>query len=284
MSFDVQGKKPTFLIIGAMKAGTSSLWYYLRAHPEIYLPDFKEPDYFVKEKNLHLGWSWYQSLFLADINTQKAYGEASTSYSKHPMFSGVPERIAASLPHIRLIYLVRDPIARIKSMYVHMVSDKREKRSFYQAMSNLENNMYIELSMYYYQISQYLPFFSPDQILIITTEDLKNQRRNTLAKVFHFIGVAETFQSPQFDQELNITKNRRKYTQLGEILQSFGLFDRLDGQIPGGLHRFYKIFTSQKVKKPQISPNLRDNLLKVLKPDIDQLRGFTLCEFNDWDL
>lgn len=283
MPFNIQGIKPTFLIIGAMKAGTTSLWHYLRAHPEIYLPDFKEPDYFVEEKNLLLGWNWYQSLFHAETNI-KAYGEASTNYTKHPMFSGVPERIAASLPNIRLIYLVRDPITRIQSIYVHNVSNEREKRSFNQAMSILKNNMYVITSMYYYQISQYLPFFSPDQLLIITTEDLKNQRRNTLAKVFHFIGVAETFQSPQFDQELNITKNRRKINKLGEILQSFGLFDRLDDQIPGGLHRFYNILTSQKVKKPQITPELRDNLLTVLKPDIDQLRGFTSCDFNDWDL
>src|SRR5688572_24468381 len=109
---------PNFFIIGAMKAGTTSLWQYLRRHPEIFMSKLKEPGYFTEELRWDQGIEWYRSLF-DDAGSARAVGEASTSYTKWPRFAGIPARMHALVPEARLIYLVRDPGDRIRSHYIH---------------------------------------------------------------------------------------------------------------------------------------------------------------------
>src|SRR5687768_14093660 len=96
---------PTFVIIGAMKCGTTSLHYYLAQHPEICMPQKKETDFFITEINYHRGRGWYESLFAQPAKiTAKACGEASPNYAKTWQFRGVPERMHDLLPQARLIY------------------------------------------------------------------------------------------------------------------------------------------------------------------------------------
>src|SRR5205809_5721571 len=83
------GPLPTFLVIGAMKAGTDSLWHYLRAHPRVHMSETKELDFFVSELNWRRGLPWYRSRFSGASADAVAVGEASTSYSKHPVYAGV---------------------------------------------------------------------------------------------------------------------------------------------------------------------------------------------------
>src|SRR5437660_1291673 len=85
---------PTFLVIGAMKAGTDALWKYLRGHPQVHMAPTKELDFFAEELNWRRGLGWYEGQF-EGAGAAVAIGEASTSYSKHPTHPGVPERIAA---------------------------------------------------------------------------------------------------------------------------------------------------------------------------------------------
>lgn len=125
---------PTFVVIGAMKAGTVSLRHYLDEHPDVFLGRggmFGEPNYFVAEYNWSRGRAWYESLFAdadADAGQAGAIGECSPSYTMAPAFPGVPERMAAVIPDARLVYVVRDPVARMQSMYMHQVSAGRERR------------------------------------------------------------------------------------------------------------------------------------------------------------
>src|SRR5436190_12136822 len=99
---------PHFVVIGAMKAGTTSLWHYLRAHPRVYMPRIKELRYFQKGGALSRGLAWYEAQFAAAEPGQLA-GEASPGYTKYPHQTGVPERMAAVIPDARLVYVVRDP-------------------------------------------------------------------------------------------------------------------------------------------------------------------------------
>ena len=113
---------PSFLVIGAMKAGTTSLYHYLHAHPQVFMPSIKELDFFVAGGNWGRGLHWYQKQFAGAGPGAVAVGEASTMYTKYPSVDGVPERIAAHLPEVRLVYVVRDPIDRIRSHYRHRVA------------------------------------------------------------------------------------------------------------------------------------------------------------------
>src|ERR687895_490160 len=108
---------PNFLIIGAAKAGTTSMWAYLREHPQVFMAEPKELHFFVAESNWKRGMRWYESHF-QDATNAVAIGEACGAYTRFPRFRGVSERIASIVPHARLIYLVRHPIDRMVSNYV----------------------------------------------------------------------------------------------------------------------------------------------------------------------
>jgi hypothetical protein len=105
---------PNFVVIGAMKAGTVSLRHYLDEHPDAFLGRggrFGEPNFFVAEHNWPRGRGWYESLF-DGAGSATALGECSPSYTMAPAFGGVPGRMAQVVPNARLVYVVRDPIAR----------------------------------------------------------------------------------------------------------------------------------------------------------------------------
>src|SRR5262245_10389314 len=116
-----------------MKAGTTSLYDYLRAHPDVFMATPKELHYFAASKNLKLGPEWYESKF-AGAGEAIARGEISPSYSQSDVFPGVADRVAATVPDARIVYLVREPIARLQSMYLHQIGKGRETRPIVQAL------------------------------------------------------------------------------------------------------------------------------------------------------
>ena len=105
---------PTFLVIGAPKAGTTSLHDHLRGHPDVFMPTRKEPDFFFRDAAWREGIASYARLFRR-AGSVTAVGETSTSYSRYPHVPDVPERIALVVPDARLIYLVRHPVERMVS-------------------------------------------------------------------------------------------------------------------------------------------------------------------------
>jgi hypothetical protein len=119
---------PTFLGIGTVKGGSSSMYYYLKAHPMIFMSEPKELQFFVAELNWDRGLEWYERHF-AGAEAFAAAGEFSPGYTQHPHLSGVPKRIASVLPDVRLVYFVRDPIERMRSHYQARVLSRRERAS-----------------------------------------------------------------------------------------------------------------------------------------------------------
>lgn len=141
---------PTFVVIGAMKAGTVSLRHYLDEHPDVFVArggTFSEPNFFVAEDNWSRGRGWYESLF-DGAGQAAAVGECSPSYTWAHVYAGIPERMAQVIPAARLVYVVRDPIARMQSMYLHQVSAGRERR---RAAVALLDDRYLGPSRYGFQ-------------------------------------------------------------------------------------------------------------------------------------
>src|SRR4051812_23979775 len=103
---------PDFIIIGAMKAGTTSLARYVDLHPRLHTSRRKEPDFFLRDAAPPKTLAWYEAGF---EETGKLQCEASTNYTKYPFSRGVPARMHALLPGIKLIYILRDPVERIRS-------------------------------------------------------------------------------------------------------------------------------------------------------------------------
>jgi hypothetical protein len=179
---------PTFVLVGAMKAGTVSLSHYLDQHPDVFLGRggrFGEPNFFVAEQNWPLGRGWYESLFEA-AGSAAAIGECSPGYTMAPLFCGVPERMAQVVPNARLIYLVRDPIARMQSMYLHQVSAGRERR---RPEAALLDDHYLAPSQYGFQLAAFLDHFDRRQVLVIANEVLRDRPRDALTKMFDHLNL-----------------------------------------------------------------------------------------------
>jgi hypothetical protein len=179
---------PSFVVIGAMKAGTVSLRHYLDEHPDVFLGrggTFGEPNFFIAENNWPRGRAWYESLF-DGAGAASAIGECSPCYAWAHAYRGVPERMAQVLPKAHLVYLVRDPITRMRSMYMHQVSAGRERR---RAEDALLDDRYLGPSLYGLQLGAFLDHFDRSQMLVIASEVLRDRPREALSAVFDHIAV-----------------------------------------------------------------------------------------------
>lgn len=210
------GALPTFFIIGAARAGTTSLHYYLSQHPQIQMSATKEPHFFAGPAGEFAFGAPrvdrlddYRALFDPRASVR---GEASPSYAAYPRRVGVPARIKELVPDARLIYLVRDPIERTVSHYRHRVATEGERREFADALEDLEpSNIYVCASRYATQFEQYLAHFPAARILVIEQGDLRRARAETLRKIFGFLGVASDFTSPAFATEYRGSDAGRRY-------------------------------------------------------------------------
>lgn len=197
---------PNFLVLGAMKSGTTSLYHYLRAHPEVFMPGLKEVDFFTTEMNWSKGWRWYARQFEDAPPEASALGEASTSYTKHPRYPGVPGRIAQYLPDAKLIYVVRHPIDRMRSHYQHNVALGEERTPIDEAL--ISNPAYFDCSRYAMQIERYLEHFPRERVLLLTSEDLRHERAATVRKVLAFLEVDPDVELTTLDEEFYKTEER----------------------------------------------------------------------------
>lgn len=198
---------PTFIIIGASKSGTTSLSRYLGLHPDVFMCCPKEPDFFHPKRGWPRGLQWYTSLFEAG-RRKAARGEASTCYTWAPRVPGVPERMARVLPEVRLIYLVRNPVERIRSMYLHFLDRGLESASFEEAIRR--EPLYVDSSRYGYQLDRYLEYFSRERILVLSTEQLRHARKETVRVALRFIGVDAEGPLKGLEREYQTSASKRR--------------------------------------------------------------------------
>jgi hypothetical protein len=190
----VSGALPTFVIIGAMKCGTSALHRMLGAHPDIAMSDPKELNFFFgtappvdaddpwSTGNWWRGAGWYAAHFPTHAPVR---GEASPGYTS-PDHPHVAARLAATLPDARLVYLVRDPVDRAISQYLHHRRDGTEDRPLAEALLD-PASQYLARSRYHERLTPFLDRFPNDRILIVATEDLRDQPAPTMARVLRFL-------------------------------------------------------------------------------------------------
>lgn len=268
---------PNFLVIGAMKSGTTSLYHYLRAHPEVYMPELKEVDFFTTELNWNKGWKWYLKQFAAAPPSARALGEASTSYTKYPRYSGVPERIAEHLPEAKLIYVVRHPIDRMRSHYQHNVALGEERAPIDEAL--LQNPAYIDCSRYAMQLERYLSLFPRGRISIFPSEDLRSARAETVRKVLEFLEVDPGAEIPTLNEEFYKTEERASMPAPVAALRR-GLKKTFPNAVGLWRGRFVpdvvkkrlgRKVGSEAVQSTTLSDDTRAQLEQRLKEDVERL-------------
>lgn len=285
------GRMPNFLVIGAMKAGTTSLYRYLREHPDVFMPSIKELEFFAGEGTWSRGIAWYQKQFQG-AGAAAAVGEASTAYSKYPIVRDVPERIAACIPDCRLIYLVRDPIERIRSHYEHRVAIGTERSPFAQAI--FSDPVYLTCSRYADQIERYRKHVPPERLLLVRSEDLLTSRHETVRGIFRYLGVDPDVVPSTIDQEFYRTQARASYPPLlarvrhslkGWVPASKRAKELVDLTIPsmlrGGRARPSASSTARKVT---IDPDVRAQLVASLADDVQRLSASMPPGFDGWGI
>jgi len=177
---------PNFLIIGAAKAGTTSLYEYLRQHPDVYLSPLKEPRYYsdpplcTRDEYLRL---------FDGVRGERAIGEASPQYLPSET---APDRIAADLPEVKLIATLRNPADRAYSSYLGRIRGGSERRGVDETMRR--GSYYFETSLYAQSLSRYYARFPRERIKVVLLDDLASDPRALTRGIFEFLGVDADFE------------------------------------------------------------------------------------------
>jgi hypothetical protein len=280
-------KLPNFLIIGAMKGGTTSLWHYLRSHPQVFMPEDRELHFFSDEQVWSRGLEWYERKFSGVPRTALAVGERSTTYSKHPEYAGVSARIAGVIPDVRLIYVIRQPIERMRSQYLHHVAKGREHDPVEEALRSKPT--YVNNSRYAMQIDCYLEHFHRDQMMVITSENLRDERISTVRRVYEFLGIDEGWVPPMIQQEFHRTAERRKIRSTTlQVLRLPGIHSVAQLIPRAAKVRAMKsgrmLTKALDADEATITEGLRMHLAGVLRDDVRQLRQYLGPDFDGWGL
>ncbi len=197
---------PNFLVLGAQKAGTTALYAYLRWHPGITGPSWKEVSFF--DRHWWRGERWYRGQFPLR-SRGRLVGEASPSYLFHPL---AHERARAVVPDARLLVVLRNPADRAYSQYQHEVALGREPLSFEDALAAEEertrgeverivadprafshewwDHTYAARGLYADQLERWLAVFPRDQLLVVTSDELGERPAEAYASILSFLGAA----------------------------------------------------------------------------------------------
>jgi hypothetical protein len=272
------------LIIGAMKSGTTTLYDYLRKHPQIATGLEKEPGFFAFEEKWALGIDWYESQFNYDPS-QHAYAlDASTDYTKHPFCKDVVWRLKASAPRrFKLIYIMRHPLRRIESHAWHVEHTKQEvgrcfsprkTHSFDAGISPVS----IAISRYAYQIDIFSECFEKDELLLLTLEQLAREPQVVLRRVCEFLAIESTIlgqislKSNVADSSLPQPLFKNLYRYWGALHRFAALRQFAKMVVPKSVRaHFYEIAKIQEGRF-RLNKGEESGITAVLMPDLVRLR------------
>ena len=287
---------PNFLVIGAMKSGTTALYYYLEQHPQIYMSPIKEPNFFcyegqvVADRNSITQIGDYQDLFKG-VSDEKAIGEASHCYLYEPR---AVERIEHYVPEAKLIAILRNPVDRAHSHFLHLVRNGTEPLTdFAQAIREetgaRQKEMfqdYVGVGLYHDQLKRYFDAFGRDRIRVYLYEDLSNAPIDTLQDAFRFLEVEDSF-VPDVSVKRNVS-GYPKYKILDKFLRKPKVAKQaIKLYLPTGLRwrlseAFDNLKTRNLIEPPPVQPEVRRQLIEVYREDILKLQELICRDLSGW--
>lgn len=296
---------PNFLIIGAAKSGTSSLYRYLKQHPEIFMSPVKEPHYFSFDAQSKMtkgpgdpihkaitDYDQYIQLF-AGARDEKAVGEASTSYLYR---AEAPGRIHQCLPGVKLIAILRNPAERAFSAYMHVVRDNRETAQDFAAALEMEARRisenwdpiwhFTKVGFYAEQLARYYAQFKREQIRVYLYETLIHDPGAILQDIFNFLGVDPGF-SPDMSVRYNVS-GKQKSRIVQYIDKIFFLSSNPIRWISRRLipemwrWKFTTWIRYKNLQKLEIPEHLRRELIALYKDDILKLQSLIEKDLSAW--
>ncbi|MGB3536453.1 MAG: sulfotransferase domain-containing protein [Microcoleaceae cyanobacterium] len=298
--------QPNFIIIGAAKSGTTTLYEYLCRHRQVYMSLPKEPDFFSLDSNYARGIDWYRSLF-ASAQSDQICGEASTTYSRLQQHPKTIERLVDVLPNAKLIYIMRHPVDRAYSFYTYRFKGSQQNAEFLAARNELvtartfeqaieQNSEFIDSSYYLYQINKYLEYYPKESFLFLLMEDLIHQPEEEIKKICDFIGVDSTINlMPEGEIVANQAGDQPEWyvrQQLTSGFKSIPGASLVKNLLPQAVKDTayetikslkYKQWKSEQYMPPPMRPETRQNLLEQFKQPNQQLAEFLGRDLSHWN-
>lgn len=274
--------RPDFVILGAMKSGTTTLYEWLRRHPEIGMSREKETDFFIAEKNWGMGIDWYQGQFAPG---RRIYGEASPNYTKEPAFSGVAQRIADHLPDARLIFIARDPVSRALSQYRHaqLAGAPVPPPDGLRGSHVLQH--LIDTSSYARQLQPYLDRFPRDRFLFLEFEPFIADPRPGLTRLAEFLGVADDW--PDASISANSTESLGSLPPWMFRLRRNKMVQRLNSALsPEMRSRLKSVVSRGRPARNALPPDaaLVAEMADLLRPEADSFRRISGLPCANWSV
>src|SRR5215210_1543732 len=287
---------PNFLIIGAMKSGTTALYYYFEQHPEIYMSPVKEPNFFSSQEQENAADTvtqigTYQHLFRG-ASGEKAIREASHSYLYEPSAAA---EIRRYVPEAKLIAILRSPIDRAYSHFLHMVRSGTEPLDdFAQVLREEEAGIhkerifqdYIGRGLYYNQLKRYFGTFPREQIRVYLYEDLTDAPVSTVQDTFRFLKVDDSF-VPDVSLRRNVSGHPR-YKTLDRLLRSQSRIKHAAKiYLPARLRwrlseAFDDLKTRNLIAPPPLQSEVRRQLMGVYREDILNVQELIHRDLSGW--
>lgn len=303
-------RMPNFLIIGAAKSGTTALYFYIKQHPEVFMAKVKEPRFFAYEGGVP-EWkgpldaennAWvitdkeaYTALF-NDVGEEKVWGEASPIY----LYSEpAPERIKNYAPDAKLVAILRHPIERAYSHYLHLIRDNREPlRDFGKALDLESERMangwewswhYTKVGMYSEQIQRYYDRFPREQVKVYLYDDLQTDQAGLIRDMFRFMGVDENF-TPDTEKRYNVSgvpRSRMMYKFLENLIKRPTWYkNAVKPFVPKRIRKrlsdqVYNMKASV-LEKPPLQPEVVQRLKQHFHEDIVKLQDLLERDLSSW--
>ncbi|MFZ0889540.1 MAG: sulfotransferase [Candidatus Binataceae bacterium] len=286
--------RPNFFIVGAQNSGTSSLYEYLKQHPQIFLPALKEPHFFCEDRPASAMTypitrvsrpEAYLALY-SRAGEYEAIGDASSSYLWDP---GAPRRIRQVSPRARIIMMLRDPVERAHSHYLMDVREGWQRLAFYDALREDfhrgrkgygVSRLYVELGLYHQQVGRYLRMFGAKQVKILQFDSLltPDGRRRTICEIADFLGLdaepVTKIDTSRRENEFGVAR----WKWASRIAGARTVRRAAQAVVPAGLGSTYRLkksvferFFVKRAGKPPMDPMAREWLVSLFKEDVRAL-------------
>jgi hypothetical protein len=270
------GPLPNFLIIGAMRSGTTSLAHYLRSHPDVFVPEAKELHFF--DRRFDRGLDWYREQF-TDAGDASAIGEATPNYLYEP---DAADRIADVLPEAKLIAILRDPADRAWSHYWHHRARGSESLEFEAAIAAEDERRaatpdnpgwyaYVDRGRYLPQLERFTARFDRSSLLVLLFDDLVGQPDTVYRDVCSFLGVGPDTVPPDLGRVVNAMTGFR----------SLGV-RRLTRRWPKRARDAVGRLNTRRIRPPAMSPQQRSAVQSRLHADTSALGAWLGRDLRSW--
>ncbi len=278
---------PTFIVAGAKKSATTSLYEYFKQHPQIYMSAIKETNFFAYDETDQnhqqadrlrfpiRTLAEYTNLF-ADATTATAIGEASPVYMSSPI---AVHKLHQTLPNVQLIFSLRNPVDRAYSDYLMRVRGGVEPRSVEQAFT--EDVALLRARTYYKALARWYTHFPPEQIQVVLFEAIKKDALVVMQQLYNFLGVNSTF-VPDVGQQHN-TGGLPKSRTRQKIVNFLRQYRYVRTYIPQAIRSRFSLFAQSNLQKAPVLPiHLRAKLTEIYAEDTEQLEQLIGVDLAVW--